>query len=146
MTWYDLEKSTNRIERFNSIVRVVDELKVFIEKSAYSSASLARYNNNFAKAWDLRGRQLASAFRTTKPTFVRDQYAGIGMFLRFSGTGSLFSYRDKFDVICAPLVWWLEDNSCLSIENASNSSGQWKDLAGRSSSLSKGRRFDKFSD
>lgn len=49
-------------------------------------------------------------------------------------------------MVCAPMVWWLEDNSCLAIDKTSNTELIFQDLAGRSSVLKKGGRFDKFSE
>jgi hypothetical protein len=146
MTWYDLEGKDTRDVRFEAINEVAMQLKIFIKKQASGSAVLGKYNRQFTKKWRAFGRPLQSAFKTTQPAFVRKEYSGVGLLSEFISLGRLFKNNQRYTMVCAPMVWWLEDNSCLAIDETSNTEGIFQDLASRSSVLGKDARFDKFSD
>ncbi len=146
MTWYDLEGKDTRDVRFEAINEVAMQLKIFIKKQKPGSAVLGKYNRQFTKKWRAFGRPLQSAFKTTQPAFVRKEYSGVGLLSEFISLGRLFKNNQRYTMVCAPMVWWLEDNSCLAIDKTSNTELIFQDLAGRSSVLNKGGRFDKFSE
>ena len=150
VSWYDLTNSGLRGDNLSLTLEKLKDLKSILEKIAYNSSILGRYNQLFTKKWEAFGEPLSntSKYNGTKfgvvPTFVRPGYYNFGLLAIFSGRGSMFSTKERYQFICAPLVWFLEQNSCLSLEPMSKTSQQFKDLADRSLDASKGSRFDKF--
>jgi len=150
VSWYDLSSSGLRGDNLSLTLEKLKDLKSILEKIAYNSDMLGRYNQFFTKKWEAFGEPLSktSEYNGTKfgvvPTFVRPGYYNFGLLAILSGRGSMFSTKERYQFICAPLVWFLEKNSCLSLEPMSRTSQQFKDLADRSLDVSKGPRFDKF--
>lgn len=152
VSWYDLSSSGLRGDNLSLTLEKLKDLKSILEKIDYNSAILGRYNQLFTKKWEAFGEPLSNTSEYdgkktgVKPTFVRSDYYNFGLLAILSGRGSMFSTKERYQLICAPLVWFLEQNSCLSLEPMSETSQQFKDLADRSLDASKGSRFDKLID
>lgn len=147
MKWYNIEEQgalLSRGDRFDALLSKTNKLQDTLDriKKQTLKPNLAKFNTQFIKDWENYARPI----RRKKARFLTsDDYSNVGLSAQLKGRGRLFDYNESYSMILAPLLWYGEDNSSLTIADVRNKSAQFEDFYQRSMSLGKGHKIDRFS-
>jgi len=147
MKWYNIEGQgalLSRGDRFDALLNKTNKLQSTIDKIKEQTLrpNLAKFNTQFIKDWENYARPL----KGQKVRFLtEDSYSNLGLSAQLKGRGRLFDYNESYSMILAPLLWYGEDNSSLTIADVREKSTQFQDLYQRSMSLKSGSKIDLFS-
>lgn len=145
VSWYGLRASgeeLSSIGAFVAILEKVGQMDEFITDSVKSNTQNAsEFQTDFREAWKVYvspKRKSMYAGVEFPPAIFQKDYSGIGMMVRFRGRNGLWSYRENYTLIAAPLLWNLEKNSFLSSGDTTNTKQMFNILMNYSVSSASG--------
>ena len=144
--WYDLRKSTIRGGGdLSGNLRTIMQLSELIDKQKGPSGNLGKYSSEFLRKWRAFGEPLGPGIKSRtkiEPTFTRFEYGNFGLFGKLIGRGSLLESGSSLNMVFAPLVWFLEKNSCFVVSPAGEIQDKFEKIAEYSTFENKGNFID----
>ncbi len=143
--WYGLRAPGEELSSIGAFVPILEkagQMDEFITDSLVSSAQKASsFQADFREAWKVyvspKRKSMFAGVNFPPAIFQRD-YSGIGMMARFRGRNGLWSYRENYTVIAAPLLWNLEKNSVFLSGDTTNTKELFNVLMNHSISSASG--------
>ena len=151
--WYGLRASgeeLSSIGAFEAVLEKVGQMDEFVLDSVKSNAQrTSKFQTDFREAWKVYiSPKIKSMYAGVQfpPSIFQKDYSGIGMMARFRGRNGLWSYRENYTLIAAPLLWNLEKNSFLGPVDTTNTKQAFNVLMNHSISLAMGTAVERWTE
>ena len=122
----------------------------FVLDSVKSNAQkTSKFQTDYREAWKVYiSPKIKSMYAGVQfpPSIFQKDYSGIGMMARFRGRNGLWSYRENYTLIAAPLLWNLEKNSFLGPVDTTNTKQVFNVLMNHSISLAMGTAIERWTE